>query len=122
MQDVFEDDGNIHLVMELCTGGSILEHLKVGISMRKARICFFGILVRTGLSKALRSFATIALPPLLVQFMPCRLPRRRHCSCLGARSLLDLAGALTLFLTVALTLTPAGVSDVAPDGNRRGPR
>ena len=28
-QDVFEDDGNIHLVMELCTGGSILEHLKV---------------------------------------------------------------------------------------------
>lgn len=28
MQDVFEDDSNVHMVMELCSGGSILESIK----------------------------------------------------------------------------------------------
>ena len=37
-QDVFEDDGNIHLVMELCTGGSILEHLKVRLAAAELQI------------------------------------------------------------------------------------
>jgi hypothetical protein len=36
MQDVFEDDSNIHMVMELCTGGSILEHLKGGKPLSEA--------------------------------------------------------------------------------------
>ena len=35
-QDVFEDDSNIHMVMELCTGGSILEHLKGGKPLSEA--------------------------------------------------------------------------------------
>ncbi len=30
LQDVFEDDLHIHLVMELCEGGSILDRLKDG--------------------------------------------------------------------------------------------
>jgi serine/threonine protein kinase len=36
VQDVFEDDSNIHMVMELCTGGSILEHLKGGKPLSEA--------------------------------------------------------------------------------------
>ncbi len=38
MQDVFEDDSNIHMVMELCTGGSILEHLKTGQPQSEADV------------------------------------------------------------------------------------
>ena len=30
MQDVFEDEQNVHLVMELCTGGGILDKIKQG--------------------------------------------------------------------------------------------
>ena len=30
MQDVFEDDTAVHLVMELCEGGSVLDGLKDG--------------------------------------------------------------------------------------------
>lgn len=30
LQDVFEDDGAVHLVMELCEGGSVLDGLKEG--------------------------------------------------------------------------------------------
>lgn len=30
LQDVFEDDDNVHLVMELCSGGPILERVKAG--------------------------------------------------------------------------------------------
>lgn len=33
---MFEDDSNIHMVMELCTGGSILEHLKGGKPLSEA--------------------------------------------------------------------------------------
>jgi calcium-dependent protein kinase len=38
VQDVFEDDSNIHMVMELCTGGSILEHLKGGQPLSEADV------------------------------------------------------------------------------------
>lgn len=38
LKDVFEDDLHIHLVMELCEGGSILDRLKDGeYSERQAR-------------------------------------------------------------------------------------
>jgi hypothetical protein len=30
LQDVFEDDAAVHLVMELCEGGSVLDGLKDG--------------------------------------------------------------------------------------------
>jgi serine/threonine protein kinase len=38
VHDVFEDDSNIHMVMELCTGGSILEHLKGGQPLSEADV------------------------------------------------------------------------------------
>lgn len=38
LQDMFEDDSNIHMVMELCTGGSILEHLKGGQPLSEADV------------------------------------------------------------------------------------
>ena len=37
MQGAFEDDGNIHLVMELCSGGGILDRMKEG-TLTEARI------------------------------------------------------------------------------------
>jgi serine/threonine protein kinase len=36
-QDVFEDDENLHLVMELCEGGGILDRMKAGM-FTEARI------------------------------------------------------------------------------------
>jgi calcium-dependent protein kinase len=38
LRDVFEDDSNIHMVMELCTGGSILEQLKNGQPQSEADV------------------------------------------------------------------------------------
>ena len=38
VQDVFEDDSNIHMVMELCTGGSILESIKAGQPQTEADV------------------------------------------------------------------------------------
>jgi len=37
LQDVFEDDESVHLVMELCEGGGILDRMKAGAST-EARI------------------------------------------------------------------------------------
>lgn len=37
MQGVFEDDENIHLVMELCAGGGILDRMKEG-ALTEARV------------------------------------------------------------------------------------
>ena len=34
-QDVFEDDENIHLVMELCEGGELLERIESGTYSEK---------------------------------------------------------------------------------------
>ena len=39
LQDVFEDDGNIHLVMELCDGGGILDRMQtVPFTERQVRV------------------------------------------------------------------------------------
>ncbi len=37
LQGVFEDDENIHLVMELCSGGGILDRMKDG-TLTEARV------------------------------------------------------------------------------------
>ena len=37
MQGVFEDDESIHLVMELCSGGGILDRMKDG-TLTEARV------------------------------------------------------------------------------------
>lgn len=38
LQDVFEDDSNVHMVMELCSGGSILEAIKTDAPRTEADV------------------------------------------------------------------------------------